>query len=110
MKRKYFKYGMGRTMMFCMLFAFFGNLAVVQAQKVMQRRPGKLISCPANFTDSNSRMGMEQAAAVQAAILDRPATADIQITFGPGAEGNEDVRILRIWDLGYWPLLDLRPF
>lgn len=93
------------TTLFLTLF-FLGATSVVTAQQ-MQRIPGEIVVCPAKFKDENSRMAMGQMALKEAMRKAQPstkkaATAELLITFGPGAQGNTAVQeafqfALEIW-------------
>ncbi|WP_422858035.1 choice-of-anchor D domain-containing protein [Flagellimonas sp. S174] len=83
-----------------------GSLSTATAQQ-MQRIPGEIVVCPAKFKDENSRMAMGQMALKEAMRKAQPstkkaATAELLITFGPGAQGNTAVQeafqfALEIW-------------
>ena len=73
------------------LLMFFGGLQMLHSQK-METKPGIPVVCPAKFEDMNSRMAMKQMAARKAISAQRNATAELIITFGPGAADNPDVQ------------------
>ncbi|MEM9077708.1 MAG: choice-of-anchor D domain-containing protein [Bacteroidota bacterium] len=93
------------TTLLLILF-FLGAIPVLTAQQ-MQRIPGEVVVCPAKFKDENSRMAMGQMALKEAMRKAQPltkkaATAELLITFGPGAQGNTAVQeafqfALEIW-------------
>ncbi|MGB5237986.1 MAG: choice-of-anchor D domain-containing protein, partial [Flavobacteriaceae bacterium] len=74
-----------------LLLLFFGGLQFLHSQK-METKPGIPVVCPAKFEDMNSRMAMKQLAARKAISAQRNATAELIITFGPGAADNPDVQ------------------
>ncbi|GMN06071.1 hypothetical protein MTsPCn5_14600 [Croceitalea sp. MTPC5] len=87
------------------LIAFLG-LSTVQAQE-MKRIPGEVIvePIPKDLKDANSRMAMRQMSnegGLVSLAAQRPATADLQITFGPGAQGNEEVQEAFQFALDIW--------
>ncbi len=89
-----------------LLFLVFGSLTTLSAQK-MQRIPGEVVVCPAKFKDENSRMAMGQMAIKNALKKAAPstkkaATAELLITFGPGAEGNAAVQEAFQFALDIW--------
>ncbi len=90
-----------------LVLLFFGAFSSVYAQE-MQRIPGQVIVCPAKFKDENSRMAMGQMAmknAMRKAVpstLKSAARADLQITFGPGAQGNTAVQEAFLFALDIW--------
>ncbi len=89
------------TVIFVFLLA---GIQMSQAQKGMQRMPGVPVVCPANYEDQHSRMAMSQMAAKKSSALvgKKQATAELLITFGPGAEGNTDVQEAFQFALDIW--------
>ncbi|SNR16278.1 Ig-like domain-containing protein [Tenacibaculum jejuense] len=68
----------------------------------MERIPGTQVICPAKFEDMHSRMGMKQASAKQRSIIQRNATAEIIVTYGPGAQANPEARAAFDFALAIW--------
>lgn len=91
-----------RYTFFISLFLLFGSLTNLSAQK-MERIPGEIIVCPGKFKDVNSRMAMGQMALKKSfAPTKKAATAELLITFGPGAEGNAAVQEAFQFALDIW--------
>ncbi|MEM9866560.1 MAG: choice-of-anchor D domain-containing protein [Bacteroidota bacterium] len=95
-----------RYMPLLLIVFFFGSILVINAQQ-MQRKPGEVVVCPAKFKDENSRMAMGQMAMKEAMRKAQPstkkaATAELLITFGPGAQGNTAVQEAFQFALDIW--------
>ncbi|MEK6155319.1 choice-of-anchor D domain-containing protein [Flavobacteriaceae bacterium 3-367] len=84
------------------LIYFLGGLQNMQAQQ-MERMPGVPVVCPAKFEDQNSRMAMMQLASKKFQTKSKSAvTAELLITFGPGAQGNAAVEEAFQFALDIW--------
>ena len=80
-----------RLFTFILFFVFCGN-QLVQGQR-MQKLPGPIIVCPANYEDQNSRMAMAQMAEIESpfALGRAAASAELLVTYGPAAQANPEV-------------------
>ncbi len=88
---------------FFLVLFLFGNIQKGIAQKKMEKLPGPIIVCPANFEDQHSRMAMQQLATKKSLFATKKnTTADIQITFGPGAQNNPDVQAAFQFAIDIW--------
>ncbi|MGB5819766.1 MAG: choice-of-anchor D domain-containing protein [Saonia sp.] len=79
----------------------FGSSQIVQAQK-MEKLPGPIIVCPAKFEDQNSRMAMSQMASKKLLSTKKSATAELLVTFGPGAQANPEATAAFQFALDIW--------
>lgn len=81
----------------------FSGLIGLHAQK-MEKIPGVPVVCPAKFEDMNSRMAMRQLASKKfnATSKSVSATAELLVTFGPGAQGNAEVEDAFRFALDIW--------
>ncbi len=77
---------------------FFQSL---NAQK-MERAPGVQVVCPAKFEDMHSRMGMKQLTKRKSILTKKSATAEIIVTYGPGALANPEARAAFDFALAIW--------
>ncbi len=68
----------------------------------MQRMPGVQVVCPAKFEDMHSRMGMKHASERKSTFTRRNATAEIIVTYGPGAQANPEARAAFDFALAIW--------
>ncbi len=86
-----------------LVFFLLGSAQTLQAQKGMQKIPGTPVVCPADFQDKHSRMAVHQMAAKKSSFVGKKqATAELLITFGPGAEGNTEVQEAFQFALDIW--------
>lgn len=81
---------------------FLGSMHSMQAQK-MERIPVEPVVCPATFENANSRMAMKQLTSKKfRATTKKAITAEIIVTFGPGAQGNAEVEAAFQFAIGIW--------
>ena len=83
------------------LLLLISSTLCLQAQK-MGKLPGPMTSCPALFEDMHTSHGVPKQAAAFQKSLQANATADIQITYGPGAQGNPEVQEAFRFALDIW--------
>ncbi len=99
---KYFNwFGLSHVFMMILLLTI-GGLQSVEAQK-MEKLPGPIVVCPAHFEDQHSRMGVDQMAAKKAFTgTKKAATAELIVTYGPGAQANDEARAAFQFALDIW--------
>ena len=85
------------------LLFMFSGIQLVQSQK-MEKLPGPIVVCPANYEDQFSRMAMTQMATQKSAfsIQKKSATAELLVTFGPQAQSNPEVVAAFQFALDIW--------
>ncbi|WP_394750499.1 Ig-like domain-containing protein [Spongiimicrobium salis] len=97
-----------RTLLF--FVAFIWGSVQMQAQE-MKRMPVDPVVCPASFEDAHSRMGMKQLKSKKMQEIRKSSTipgvnannsAEILITFGPGAQGNAEVQAAFQFAIDIW--------
>lgn len=102
MKKSYLEGGKPFYLLYVFVMFVFGAPQFMQAQK-MERMPVDPVVCPATFEDMNSRMAMKQLASHKFQATSRNAvTAEIIVTFGPGAQGNAEVQAAFQFAIDIW--------
>ncbi|QLG46726.1 Ig-like domain-containing protein [Costertonia aggregata] len=91
-----------RIFTFILLFVFCG-IQTAQAQK-MEKLPGPIVVCPANYEDQHSRIAMSQMAAKKSSFsrTKKSATAELLVTFGPEAQSRPEVVAAFQFALDIW--------
>ncbi len=90
-----------QRMLNTIILLLFLNFQPSQAQK-MERIPGNQVVCPAKFQDMHSRMGMQQLSKRKNTFVRRNATAELIVTYGPGAQANPEARAAFDFALAIW--------
>ncbi len=96
------KFIKNRLILSLITFFFVISFHNLEAQK-MAKEPGVPVICPAKFQDMNSLMALKQLSNKKSLKTGKAqATAEILVTFGPGAQANPEARAAFQFALDIW--------
>ncbi len=92
-------FNLQRVLLLALFLGFY--FQSLKAQK-MELIPGNQVVCPAKFEDMHSRMGMKQQTKTKNVLAKKNASAEIIVTYGPGAQANPEARAAFDFALAIW--------